>query len=174
MCTPEIQARICERLEAGSTQRDACALAGLGYDTFKLWMRKGRKGHEAYVTFHDHIRKAEAKCADRMLAGVFGEGRSEFDEITGQPTPKVESKTFQWWLERRRWKEYSPAAMMAHEANKAARAANLAGLTDEALQDKMLEALKQAAKSNETLRAKLASLGTEEPDGGVEEGDEPG
>lgn len=159
--TPDLAEALCTAFEQGSTHRDACALNHLSPRTFWNWMAKGEAGHENYVAFATHVRAAEARWSSKLLADL------QAAQEEGRDT-----KTLQWLLEKRRWKDYDPRALLAHKAAKAAREAaakaSAQAMSDEALQDEMISMLREAAKSDETLRAKLAKL-TEEDSGGVEE-----
>jgi len=152
-----LEKQLCEAFARGSTQRDACALAHLSLATFTYWMRKGETGHEDYVSFALHIRAAESRWSNKLLEDL----QSAIDQ-------GLETKGLQWLLEKRRWKDYDPRALLAHRAAKSAREAaknaNLAALNDSALHDQMIAALKGAAQNNEALRAKLAALSTEDED----------
>jgi transposase len=55
--TPEVQARILEALEAGSSQEGAANYAGIGRETFYSWMRRGGLGESPYADFADAVQK---------------------------------------------------------------------------------------------------------------------
>lgn len=145
--TPELQNAICAKLVSGSTQRDACALAHLSYETFKRWLRKGDAGIEEYVGFTTHIRAAEAKCSDEMLELALDAERNGTD-----------GKTYRWFLERRRWKDWDPKARAAHEANEIARNANLAALDDEELGEAFIQMAKTKAKTDPGFLVRLRDI----------------
>jgi hypothetical protein len=60
--TPQVQATIIEALRDGVTRDSAAYLAGISYQTLKLWMRRGRKGEEPYLTFLTVALTAEAEA----------------------------------------------------------------------------------------------------------------
>lgn len=63
--TPETTAAFLDALTDLNTYEDACTAAGIGYTTFKQWMRKGRKAktgehHDFYVQVVTTLAKAKA------------------------------------------------------------------------------------------------------------------
>ena len=60
--THEIQARLLEAVEAGTTNEEACAYAGISERAFYEWIQKGEgEGREPYAQFAHAITHARAK-----------------------------------------------------------------------------------------------------------------
>ncbi len=66
--TPEVQARIVEAIAGGNYLATACAYAGLSYETFRLWMERGRKESTGrYHVFVVAVTRAELEAEATML-----------------------------------------------------------------------------------------------------------
>lgn len=101
--SPDQVKTICKMLEEGCTLRVASAQAGVHWDTFKLWRRRGASGDEPYASFLTLTRQAEANAelnAVRTVIGRMGAPSGRGHEDDGA------MKAAQWWLERRRWKDW--------------------------------------------------------------------
>jgi len=67
--TPEVTKRLVEAIRAGNYYEAACAYAGIGYSTFRVWMIKGEKAKSGkYREFIEAIKKAEYEAEARMVA----------------------------------------------------------------------------------------------------------
>ena len=67
--TPEVQERICQAIRAGNYYEAACAYAGIGYSTFRVWMIKGEKAKSGkYREFLEAVTRAEHEAEVRMVA----------------------------------------------------------------------------------------------------------
>ena len=59
--TPELRADLCRQIEAGATQIDAAAYAGIHRATFQRWKAAGRKARSGqFRDFYDALKRAEA------------------------------------------------------------------------------------------------------------------
>lgn len=66
--TPEIQARICEALRDGNYYEAACKKAGIGYNTFRKWMIRGKRSRGKFREFMEAVHKAEADAETTIVA----------------------------------------------------------------------------------------------------------
>ena len=66
--TPEVKLEICKILAEGNTRHTAASLAGVSYDTFLSWFRKGEAGEEPYDEFYREVKYAEDEAIRRNLA----------------------------------------------------------------------------------------------------------
>lgn len=66
--TDELTDVLCENIELGMPYKLACQAAGINYDTFNEWMKKGAEGsNKKFIEFSDQVRASEAECAKRNL-----------------------------------------------------------------------------------------------------------
>ena len=76
--TPEVHAAIVEMILHGSTKKDAAEAAGVHYDTFNEWMKKGEEAKKGmYSEFSEAIKRAEAQCSvnyDRVIQTAAAKG----------------------------------------------------------------------------------------------------
>lgn len=82
----QIQAALCAWLRKGCSYKDACAMEGISYETFRTWEKEKS-------VFSVAIKKAEAACKVERIATIL----------------KASEKSWQaaaWWLERRCPEEY--------------------------------------------------------------------
>ena len=82
-----MQASLCVWLRKGCSYKDACAIEGISYETFRTWQTEK-------PVFSVALKKAEAECKAARIATVL----------------KASEKSWQaaaWWLERRCPDEYS-------------------------------------------------------------------
>ncbi len=82
-----MQAALCQWLRKGCSYKDACAMEGISYETFRTWEREKS-------VFSVALKKAEAECKVARIATIL----------------KASEKSWQaaaWWLERRCPDEYS-------------------------------------------------------------------
>lgn len=86
--TPEVEKRIIDALRVGATQKDACAAAGISWETFDEWCK-------AFPEFSESVTRAEGACAALMAATLYEAAR------TGKDWRAAES-----WLKRRRREEW--------------------------------------------------------------------
>jgi len=83
---------LCESIERGMPYVLACQKAGIHFDTFNEWMKKGEAEdieNNVYAEFSERIRRSEAICADRCLERI--QARAE----------EGNSVNDMWLLERR-------------------------------------------------------------------------
>lgn len=81
-----MQTALCAWLRKGSSYKDACAMEGISYETFRTWQSEKS-------AFSVAIKKAEAECKVARIATIL----------------KASEKSWQaaaWWLERRCPDEY--------------------------------------------------------------------
>ncbi|MBM3227439.1 hypothetical protein FJZ27_01070 [Candidatus Peribacteria bacterium] len=79
--SPEMQAALCKWLKKGCSFKDACAMEGISYETFRTWQTEKS-------VFSVAIKKAEAECKVARIQTIL----------------KASDKSWQaaaWWLERR-------------------------------------------------------------------------
>lgn len=84
--SPQMQAALCRWLRKGCSYKDACAMEGISYETYRTWQTEK-------PAFSVAIKKAEAECKADRIATVL----------------KASEKSWQaaaWWLERRCPEEY--------------------------------------------------------------------
>ena len=82
-----MQAALCRWLKKGCSFKDACAMEGISYETFRTWQTEKS-------VFSVAIKKAEAECKVARIQTIL----------------KASDKSWQaaaWWLERRCPDEYS-------------------------------------------------------------------
>lgn len=74
--TPEVQARICRAIRRGMSLPKAAKYGGIDYDTFKLWIRKGKAAKSGkFFTFFTTIQKTKAVAEAAILARIDKAGR---------------------------------------------------------------------------------------------------
>jgi len=81
-----MQSALCVWLKKGCSFKDACAMEGISYETFRAWQSEKS-------AFSVAIKKAEAECKAARIATIL----------------KASDKSWQaaaWWLERRCPEEY--------------------------------------------------------------------
>lgn len=83
---PEMTHEIATLLQNGSGRVDACAIAGIAYDTFSDWMKKPE--------FNEAIKKAEATCKVRNITII-------------QKAAVTTWQAAAWWLERKHPAEFA-------------------------------------------------------------------
>ena len=84
--TPEVEERLVRAISVGATYKDACACAGISFQTFLNWQRRAeREDDERFVGLLDRIRRAQGQAALVLLAQIKeaakrarGEGRRRF------------------------------------------------------------------------------------------------
>lgn len=84
--SPQMQSALCVWLKKGCSFKDACAMEGISYETFRAWQSEKS-------AFSVAIKKAEAECKAARIATIL----------------KASDKSWQaaaWWLERRCPEEY--------------------------------------------------------------------
>ncbi|MFB3133793.1 MAG: hypothetical protein ACE10K_14845 [Rhodothermales bacterium] len=85
--TSETTEALCEKLRDGRTYAVACAHAGIVYETFRNWLRKGEQAKQGeYSVFYDTIRKAEMAGRDALEARALK--HSDPLEILGRRWPE--------------------------------------------------------------------------------------
>jgi len=84
--SPQMQSALCQWLKKGCSFRDACAMEGISYETFRTWQSEKS-------VFSVAIKKAETECKVARIQTIL----------------KASDKSWQaaaWWLERRCPDEY--------------------------------------------------------------------
>ena len=85
--TEETTQKLCEKLQLGRSYAVACAHAGIVYETFRAWQRKGEQAKQGeYSVFYDIIRKAEMIGRDALEARALKQ--SDPLEILGRRWPE--------------------------------------------------------------------------------------
>lgn len=75
--TPELQARLCLAIADGNYYEAACRAAGIGYNTFRAWMRRGKRARQGkYRAFREAVLGAEAAAE----AAVVQQWRAQIPE----------------------------------------------------------------------------------------------
>jgi len=93
--TPEAQAAIVDAVLHGCTYKDAAEAAGVDYNTFNEWMKKGAEGKSGtYREFNEAVSKANAECA------------VNFTRVIQTAAAKGDAKYALEWLKRRRRSEW--------------------------------------------------------------------
>ena len=65
--TPETTKKLCAKLRDGRTYAVACAHAGIVYETFRNWLKRGEAaGQGEYFVFFATIRKAEMVGREKL------------------------------------------------------------------------------------------------------------
>jgi hypothetical protein len=79
----------------GASYKDAAEAAGVWYNTFNEWMKKGEEAKSgAYHEFNEAVRKANAECARNMT------------RVIQTAAAKGEWKAALEWLKRRRQEDW--------------------------------------------------------------------
>ncbi len=66
-CTPEVIAQICAEIEAGNTDKYACATAGIAYETTREWAERGATGEEPFAAFAAARARARAARTQNLI-----------------------------------------------------------------------------------------------------------
>lgn len=96
--TPESSEKIVDAILHGATYKDAAESAGIDYNTFNEWMKKGADAKNgAYREFNEAVSKANAECA------------VNFTRVIQSNAAKGDWKAALEWLKRRRRGEWGDA-----------------------------------------------------------------
>lgn len=69
--TQETIKKLEQAIALGATYEDACRYAGINYETFRRWMRRGEQAKSGeYREFHERIRDAESRATIGWLAKI--------------------------------------------------------------------------------------------------------
>ena len=74
--TPEVRQKILDAIIGGATYKLAAEFAGISYDTFNTWLKKGEQktskdpDHELYVQFAEKVTQANAQMAVSALTSI--------------------------------------------------------------------------------------------------------
>jgi len=69
--TPESQERILQAIRVGATYTDAADYAGVVYDTFNNWMKRGAEAKSGiYFEFFNEVKKAQGSAKVGWLAKI--------------------------------------------------------------------------------------------------------
>lgn len=58
--TPDTRAKFLLAIGKGGSKRTACKFAGISYDTWCRWARRGRSGETAFLAFYNQVQEAES------------------------------------------------------------------------------------------------------------------
>jgi len=93
--TPEVQERIVDAILHGATYRDASEAAGIAYNTFNEWMKKGADAKTGkFREFNDSVETANAQCA------------VNFTRVIQSKAAQGDWKAAEAWLKRRRREDW--------------------------------------------------------------------
>ena len=67
---PEITDTILQALKIGATYKDAAEAAGVAFNTFNEWIKRGEEGHKPFNAFYESVRKAEAQSRLNYLTTI--------------------------------------------------------------------------------------------------------
>lgn len=96
--TPEVTAAILTALGIGATLKDASEAAGVDYNTFNEWMKRGAKEQSGkFHEFYEASRRVEAEATMKYLGVIADAAR------------KGDWKAALEWLKRRRRSEWGDA-----------------------------------------------------------------
>jgi hypothetical protein len=66
----ELTQRLCEMIEIGMPYTLACEAAGISFDAYNNWKKKGEAGEPKFVEFYERVKKAKATCALNCLKRI--------------------------------------------------------------------------------------------------------
>jgi hypothetical protein len=99
--TPEVQARIVERIRSGVWWvTEAVAAEGYSREAHYYWLREGAKGVEPYAAYARAVGQAKAELEANLLARLH--------DLSNCGDKHVELKAIQWRLEKLNPKRYGP------------------------------------------------------------------
>ena len=118
--TPEVEERLVHAISVGATYKDACACAGISYQTFLNWKKRAQRVMEQmeergtepeeitdqFVEFFDHIKKAQGEAAMGWLTTINKAARRDW-------------KAAAWMLERRYPESYDRKRLRPERINEA-------------------------------------------------------
>ncbi len=111
LLTPEVQAKIVDRVRRGNYPAVAAGACGIGQSTFFRWMERGKAEEDSpYREFREAVKEA-ADSAETEMVDVIRQAAATSWQAAA------------WWLERTRHQRY---ARRLHEQDKAAVAASVA------------------------------------------------
>lgn len=89
--TPEVEKKIINVLSIGGYLDDACAFAGVTYQTFRKWIKAGARGQPGYAEFVQKIHQARATFQIESLGRIreAGMGEEHVHETVDPKTGKV-------------------------------------------------------------------------------------
>ena len=68
--TEELTNTICENIELGLSYNLTCQAAGITFETFNDWMKKGASGDKKFTEFYERVQASEAECARQCLERI--------------------------------------------------------------------------------------------------------
>lgn len=73
-CTPDARVEVCNAIRDGMTYADAAVMAGIGYSTFRDWMRRGEEGEEPFFEFMVAAEQAALDWKASAIKGIAAAG----------------------------------------------------------------------------------------------------
>jgi hypothetical protein len=119
--TPEVEERLVHAISEGATYKDACACAGISFQTFLNWKKRAQRAVEQvgerdgepeetadqFVEFFDHVKRAKGEAAVGWLAMIGKAARRDW-------------KAAAWMLERRYPESYDRNRLRPERLDEAA------------------------------------------------------
>lgn len=68
--TPEVEERILYALRQGNYRSAAAKAAGVSFDCFREWVRKGNRGIEPYAAFNAKLKEAEGESEAALVTTI--------------------------------------------------------------------------------------------------------
>jgi len=68
--TPAVQEQICNALLLGTDRVSAAHFAGVSYESFRSWVRRGESGEKPFAAFAAAVQKAEADAVVRLVGHI--------------------------------------------------------------------------------------------------------
>ena len=100
--TPETVQKICENIRLGLRYNDAALAAGISYDTFYSWRKKGEAAKSGkYTEFLKAVKRAEAEGERALVARIQKAAQDEYNKETGDLISRGQWTAAAWILERR-------------------------------------------------------------------------
>jgi transposase len=70
LLTPELEERILYALRQGNYRSAAAKAAGVDYDCFRGWVRKGNQGIQPYAAFNAKLKEAEGESESALVMTI--------------------------------------------------------------------------------------------------------
>lgn len=98
-CTPETIAAVVAGLKDGAYIVDACRAAGIGRETYRVWMARGQEGQEPYLGFLVAIKEAKVVAKAKLLEIIVVHAAEHWQAAA-------------WILERRHRKQFGRSSQI--------------------------------------------------------------